>query len=213
MSTKHQLHNLIILDESGSMQSIKNPIINGFNEIVQTIKGAEKQFPEQEHFITFLSFNGLGKKLLHFADSAKSIKQLNTKTYNPDAMTPLFDAMGFAINKLNHFLDGKKNYSVLVTILTDGEENYSTEFSQSDIKKLIGEMKEKLWTFSYIGTDHDVEKVTTGMGIDAGLQFDKTEDGIGEMFFRENQARYRFYEKRATSTTKKMDINFDDEFF
>ncbi len=35
---KHQVHNLIILDESGSMESIKDTIIQGFNEIVQTIK-------------------------------------------------------------------------------------------------------------------------------------------------------------------------------
>ena len=51
METKHQVHNLIILDESGSMESIKKTIIQGFNEIVQTVKGIEKEFPEQEHFI------------------------------------------------------------------------------------------------------------------------------------------------------------------
>jgi len=60
MEKKHQVHNLIILDESGSMESIKTTIIQGFNELVQTIQGIEKQFPEQEHFISFVSFNGLG---------------------------------------------------------------------------------------------------------------------------------------------------------
>ena len=39
METKHQVHNLILLDESGSMTSIKNTIIQGFNELVQTVKG------------------------------------------------------------------------------------------------------------------------------------------------------------------------------
>ena len=43
MEKKHQVHNLIILDESGSMSSIKETIIRGFNELVQTIKGIEKQ--------------------------------------------------------------------------------------------------------------------------------------------------------------------------
>jgi nucleoside-triphosphatase THEP1 len=47
METKHQVHNLIILDESGSMESIKKTIIEGFNEIVQTVKGVEKEFPEK----------------------------------------------------------------------------------------------------------------------------------------------------------------------
>ncbi len=94
------MHNLIILDESGSMSSIKNTIIQGFNELVQTIQGIEKQFPEQEHFVSFVSFNSLGQKLLHFIDPASTLKQIDDKSYNSDAMTPLFDAMGFSINKL-----------------------------------------------------------------------------------------------------------------
>ena len=39
----HQVHNLIILDESGSMESSKSSIIQGFNEIVQTVKGIQKE--------------------------------------------------------------------------------------------------------------------------------------------------------------------------
>lgn len=38
MEKKHQAHNLIILNESGSMESIKTTIIQGFNEVVETIK-------------------------------------------------------------------------------------------------------------------------------------------------------------------------------
>lgn len=59
---KRTVHNLIILDESGSMEAIKRATIAGFNEVVQTIKGVEKQFPEQEHFVSFVTFNGLGIK-------------------------------------------------------------------------------------------------------------------------------------------------------
>ena len=35
---KHQVHNLIILDESGSMNSIKNTIIEGFNDLINLEK-------------------------------------------------------------------------------------------------------------------------------------------------------------------------------
>ena len=61
MTTDH-VYNLIILDESGSMGAIKNSTISGFNEVVQTIKGLEKKFPEQKHFISLVTFNGLGIK-------------------------------------------------------------------------------------------------------------------------------------------------------
>ena len=93
MEKKHEVHNLIILDESGSMNSIKNHVISGLNEIVQTIKGIEKKFPEQEHYITFLTFNGFGIKQLHFADRARELKKINSQTYNPEADTPLYDCL------------------------------------------------------------------------------------------------------------------------
>jgi len=195
MEKKHQVHNLIILDESGSMEPIKTTIIQGFNELVQTIQGIEKQFPEQEHFISFISFNGLGQKLLHFIDPASKLKQIDDKTYKPDATTPLFDAMGFSINKLKQSLQGQTDYNVLVTILTDGEENASKEFSGKDIKKLVEELKQNRWTFTYIGTDHDVEKIAASLSINNTMIFEKNDIDIKKMFMKEQSARTKYSEK------------------
>ena len=83
MEKKHQVHNLIILDESGSMSSIKPLIISGFNELVQSIKGIEEQFPEQEHLITMVSFNDMNNKILHFIDPVSRLDVINDRTYNP----------------------------------------------------------------------------------------------------------------------------------
>jgi len=195
MEKKHQVHNLIILDESGSMEPIKTTIIQGFNELVQTIQGIERQFPEQEHFISFISFNGLGQKLLHFIDPVSKLKQIDDKTYQPDATTPLFDAMGFSINKLKHSLQGQTDYNVLVTILTDGEENASKEYSGNAIKKLVEELKQNRWTFTYIGTDHDVEKIANSLSINNTMIFEKNDADIKRMFMKEHSARFKYSEK------------------
>jgi hypothetical protein len=195
MEKKHQVHNLIILDESGSMESIKTTIIQGFNELVQTIQGIEKQFPEQEHFISFLSFNGLGQKILHFIDPASKLKQIDDKSYKPNASTPLYDAMGFSINKLKQSLQGQTDYDVLVTILTDGEENASKEFSGNDIKKHVEELKQNRWTFTYIGTDHDVEKIASSLSINNTLVFEKNEAAIKHMFAKERSSRVNYSKK------------------
>ena len=214
MEKKHQVHNLIILDESGSMSSIKNTIIQGFNELVQTIQGIEKQFPEQEHFVSFVSFNSLGQKLLHFIDPASTLKQIDDKSYNPDAMTPLFDAMGFSINKLKQSLQGQTNYNVLVTILTDGEENDSKEFSGSDIKKLVEELKQNRWTFTYIGTDHDVEKIAVSLSINNTMVFEKNEADIKKMFMKEQSARANYSKKirfNEDTTSNYFDGTEDDK--
>ena len=47
---KTRIFNLIIIDESGSMQSIKKATIDNVNETIQTIRSAQKKHEEQEHF-------------------------------------------------------------------------------------------------------------------------------------------------------------------
>ena len=192
MEQKHSVHNLIILDESGSMSSIKPQIISGFNELVQSIKGIEGQFPEQEHFISLVSFNDIENKILHFVDPVEKLDTINDSNYTPSSMTPLYDAMGFSISKLQHYLEGKDNYNVLVTVLTDGEENASKEYTGSAIKKLVDDLKQQNWTFTYIGADHDVEAMASKMNIFNTMSFHKNEQDIKRMFMRESKSRVKY---------------------
>lgn len=192
MEQKHKVHNLVILDESGSMESIKPLIINGFNELVQSIKGIQIQFPEQEHDISIISFNGFGNKVLHFMDDVSKLNTIDSSNYKPDSLTPLFDAMGFGFTKLKKELESQTDYNVLVTILTDGEENASKEYTGAVIKNMIEELSKDNWTFTYIGTDHDVEKMATNLSIKNSLSFDKNTDGINSMFAEEFESR-RFF--------------------
>jgi len=203
METKHQVHNLIILDESGSMESIKKTIIQGFNEIVQTVKGIEKEFPEQEHFISLVTFNGLGHKILHFIDPVSKLESIDEKRYRPDASTPLYDAMGFSFTKLRQVVENLTDCNVLVTILTDGEENASKEYTGIAIKKLIEELKLNRWTFTYIGADHDVEKFAASISITNTMTFQKNEADMKVMFAKEKSSRQYYSqnirEKKDTS--------------
>ncbi len=192
MKNRHQVHNLIILDESGSMSSIKPQIISGFNELVQSIKGIEEQFPEQEHFISLVSFNDIENKILHFVDPVEKLDVINDSNYKPSSLTPLYDAMGFSISKLQHYLEGKENYNVLVTVLTDGEENASKEYTGSAIKKLVDDLKQQNWTFTYIGADHDVEAMASKMNIFNTMSFDKNDRDIKKMFIKESESRVKY---------------------
>ena len=207
MEQKQQVHNLIILDESGSMQSIKPSIINGFNELVQSIKGIQKQFPEQEHYISIISFNGLGNKVLHFMDDVSKLNTIDSSNYKPDAMTPLYDAMGFGFTKLKKELESQTDYNVLVTILTDGEENASREYTGTVIKNMIEELSEGNWTFTYIGTDHDVEKMATNLSIKNSMVFEKNVEGIKTMFEEEYGSRMRY------STNIREKKQFKENYF
>ena len=210
MNNRHQVHNLIILDESGSMESIKSTIINGFNELVQTVKGIEKEFPEQEHLISLISFNSFGQKIHHFMDPVSKLQTIDSARYHPDASTPLFDAMGYSLSKLRLALEGKSDYNVLVTILTDGEENASKEYTGRIVQKMIDELKLNRWTFTYIGADHDVEKFAASLSITNTIRFQKSDEDISQMFVKEQSARSAYSSKiRANEST--MDDFYENE--
>lgn len=209
-----KVFNLIILDESGSMESVKSFIISGFNELVQSVRSVKKDFPEQEHFVSLITFNGKGIKTILDNISADYLGQINDTVYRPDSMTPLFDAIGESVNKLKRITDGQDNFNVLVTILTDGLENASKEYSGNDIKKLIENLRDRGWTFTYIGTDHDIDKVADSISINNKMSFAKTEKGIHEMFACENKARKAYYSAvREFSEEDVRDFDFFKKHF
>ena len=195
METKHKVFNLIILDESGSMKSIKTTIINGFNEVVQTVKGVALQYPEQEHLITFITFNGLSTKTHLENVDVNDLNLIDDSKYNPDSMTPLYDAMGNSITHLRKVTDTITDYNVLVTILTDGEENASKEYNGITIKKIIEELKLKNWTFTYIGANHDVENFALSISITNTMKFSTDEKDMKRMFDREKSSRILYSKK------------------
>jgi len=190
--TTDKVYNLIILDESGSMSSIKRPTISGFNEVVQTIKGICKQFPEQEHFISLVSFNTLGIRTILDKVPIGSLHEINSNTYNPNAGTPLYDAIALSVLKLKIDVAGIESANVLVTILTDGEENASKEFNHNQVNSIINEQKNLGWTFTYIGANHDVEKVAHSISITNTLQFKANEADVKAMFIKEKDARVMY---------------------
>jgi hypothetical protein len=211
MDNKHKVYNLIILDESGSMQSIKKTIINGFNEVVQTIKNVALQYPEQEHTITFISFNSSGIKKIQQNSKIELLNQIDDESYMPDGGTPLFDAMGSSFYNLECIIakDKPKNYNVLVTILTDGEENASREHSAQSIKAKIDELTLKNWTFTYIGANHDVDEFASRISITNVMKFETNEEDMRRMFEHDRNSRVMYSAKirRGEST---RDFYFDD---
>jgi len=194
MEQKHKVFNLIILDASGSMMSVKNATISGFNEVVQSVKGVQKQYPEQEHFVSLVSFNSSEIRTILALAPVEQLREINAKSYEPDAMTPLYDAMGFTISKLKSEVSKLNNYNVLVTILTDGMENASREFSGAAIKSLVDELSLQNWTFTYIGANHDVEKFALNISITNTMTFEANEADMKKMFEKEKQARVHYSE-------------------
>ena len=187
--------NLIILDASGSMESIYNQALSGTNETIQTIRIGQKDHPELQQCLTLASFNS-GKDYLKVKYSVAPIdevKEITKEDYVACGCTALYDAMGEMISELKRKLTPEDR--VLVTVITDGYENSSIHWSGPQIKSLVEELRHEGWTFTYIGANQDVEAVAGSMGIRNTLAFEETEDGAKEMFEIEVNARKRFMDK------------------
>ena len=187
---KTRIFNLIIIDESGSMQSIKKEAIDNVNETIQTIRSAQKKHSEQEHFVSLVTFND-SVKMVYECVSADEVKELTAETYCPDCCTALYDAMGISLNALRKKV--AEADKVLVTIVTDGEENASCEYSGKAIKALVDELKGKGWVFAYIGANQDVEAVAATISITNVISFETTSKGTQMMTDCVNKGRERLY--------------------
>jgi uncharacterized protein YegL len=195
---KTKIFNLIILDESGSMESIKKAAIDGLNETIQSIQSAQKKHEEvQEHYVTFVSFNTEAIRTVFENRPVTEVELI--KDYQPNAGTPLYDAMGISLTKLRQQLNKEEQYQVLVTIITDGEENASREYTGMAIKKLVEELKKQGWVFTYIGTNQNVDAVADSLSIDNKLNYAYSLSGTEDMLNKERRFRERFFNKVSAS--------------
>jgi Mg-chelatase subunit ChlD len=208
MSNKKQIHNLIILDESGSMEIIKEATIRGFHGLADQMISLSKDFPNQEHFISLTTFNGSGIKNYLFTQPIVELFTINEKNYKPDNNTPLYDAICKSVLKLKHELYGIENYTVLVTVITDGMENSSKEFSCKETKLLIENMSaSSRWGFGLIGANIDLKETAKSLSIPLirTIEFESNDESVDKMF-----KRYGVAQEKLAQSCQNYD-DFDDD--
>lgn len=211
-SAPQKIYNLIILDESGSMDMIRSATIDSFNGLVATIRDAEttgnQEQRAQQQYLSLYSFNTSGTRGSCFHAPIHQVNLLNETTYRPTGGTPLFDAMGLALLKHETSIAYDPNAATLVTILTDGEENSSVEFTREMIKALVERLMKKGWIFTYIGADHDVSSFATGISIKSAATFHKSAAGLQSMMLMEKRSRLRIYDNMRND---KFDMEIENE--
>ena len=214
MKTKEEktkrVHNLIIVDESGSMEVIRKQAFVGMNETLQTVRKMQEKFLDQEQFVTLLTFDS-GHTTWHYDNlPAAQTKDLDWKAYCPGGGTPLYDAIGKGISKVNAQIE--EGDHVLVTIITDGEENSSEEWTLKMVRTMIEKLKKQGWTFTLIGTDNlDVESMAQSFAIDEHMEFQQDEEGTKAMFARERRSRERYNCCLAESAPMPKGKFFDED--
>lgn len=190
-TTTKTVYNLIILDRSGSMGSIASEAIAGVNETVGTIRAAGKA-TGMEQRVSIVTFCGCSTSYFCRNVDVDDVPVMTGKDYRPCCSTPLCDAMGGALTALRESVSQSRDAAVSVTIITDGYENASTDWSGESVKALVSLLKADGWLFAYIGANQDVESVSFSLSIDNAMAFKATAGGTKSMFERERSARRRW---------------------
>lgn len=186
--------NIFVLDGSGSMTSIKKQIIEGYNAQLESIKKATTDEFNSRASLFVFDAGSWGQKTDYvqtkFANlDISEVKELNDEIYQPNGGTPMYDGIGKAIKDTDKLL-GLEIYDVdvIVTVLTDGEENSSKEYTGSQIADLIKEYQEEYgWIFNFVGANVDVESLANELNIPVGNTISFSAD---EASTRETMDRY-----------------------
>lgn len=151
-----------VIDESGSMAGVRDATISGINEQIQQIK---KDFGSKtediDTYVSLLKFNADVQTVFSNIGLDK-LKEITNEDYIPGGNTAMLDAVGQAIDKLKDRKDiNDENTSSLIIVVSDGEENASKKYTSSSLADSIGKLNEtKRWTFTYLGANQDLSKVS-----------------------------------------------------
>lgn len=189
---KEKYHEIIcIIDRSGSMEAIKSDAIGGFNSFIE---GQRKL--EGEAALTLVLFND-GYKIVYDRKDLQTVPFLNDTTYVPGGTTAMLDAIGRTIDsvgdRLSNTPEKDRPEKVIVSILTDGLENDSKEYTYEQIGARIKRQKEKYnWDFIFLAANQDAVESAKKISIDKNdaVDFEATPDGITDALYSMNKMMY-----------------------
>ena len=208
---KTQIYNLVVLDRSGSMQSIRKAAVDGFNETLNGIKKAQERFAEtQNHFISLVAFCSCSTDKIYDMAPVAEARPLDEKDYQPCCCTPLYDAMGFAISDIQRHIKEIKDVAVSVTIITDGYENASKEFTRTSIRALVESLKGQGWTFTFMGANQDAALTAETLAIRNSANFDASQDGMRNAYRRDSRSKLSWFSKLDHSYARRMVMDDED---
>lgn len=176
-ATKQRVANVtVILDRSGSMESIRTDVLGGINAFLDE----QKRIPGDCNFTLWQFDSDAIEKVV---DAIPITKQapLTPNDFIPRNLTPLYDAIGKAISDIRA---GSKGEAQLVLIVTDGYENASQEYSRQAVRELIRNCENDGWVFSYVGANQDSYAEAGALGIPKGnvQNYQASAEGVKRLY-------------------------------
>jgi hypothetical protein len=168
MTNPNLTHLYFLLDRSGSMNSIVEDTVGGFDAFI----AEQRRFTEGapgECRVTLAQFDDAYEEV--YAD--RPIADVPSLVLQPRGTTALLDSVARIVvdagKRLAALPEDQRPGTVIVGIMTDGLENASREWSHPQVKQLIEtQTRDYQWQFLYLGADQDAVEVGMSIGVSAG---------------------------------------------
>lgn len=163
---------LLVIDRSGSMQSIRDDMIGG----LQRMLDAQAALPGRAT-VDIVTFDAEVELQCSMVDISEARIQLE-----PRGSTALHDALGDAVigfaAALDALPDALRPDVVQVIVVTDGHENASRRYSAAQVRELVErQQRDHGWEFVFLGAGQDAVLTGTRLGFDAGSSMTFTAKG------------------------------------
>lgn len=189
-----------ILDKSGSMQSLREEAISGFNSYI----ASQRALPGETR-LTFVQFDDK-REVIYEARDVKTVPELDLTTYRPDGYTALNDSVGFVLSE--HLAICSPDETNIIAILTDGQENASKEYSQQQVNELLAQAEAKGWEVLFLGANMTKATIVDTYGINASnvSAFAATKKGVSDAFGTLSASTTSYRSLRSAGRTDKVNV-------
>jgi len=174
-SKERTLHCFFLLDRSGSMRSLAEGAVSGFNRYV-----AQQKQQGGKMLLTFAQFDDVQPfDVVYDARDVQEIPQLRHADFKPRGRTPLYDSVAELVRHADK--RAGNGVEVVVVIFSDGLENASRQHSRSDVFGLVEQRRKGAhgWTFVFLGANQDSYATGKGLAIASGNTQNFRADGQG----------------------------------
>ena len=170
---------VFIIDRSGSMASLVEDTIGGFNSMIEKQKAEEG-----ECLVSVVLFND-EQYVLYDRIPVAEVPEMTRKEYFAAGCTALIDAMGGAIHHIGNVHKYAREEDVpektVFIITTDGLENASRYYSADKVRQMVKHEQEKYgWEFLFLGANIDAVETARTYGLREGhaVRYHNDKEGI-----------------------------------
>jgi hypothetical protein len=178
-----QIHSYILLDRTGSMEPRWTEALSSVNTYAKEL-GDLDGGPRVDAEITLAAFDaqdGMQFDVLRDDVDARHWRKVTSDEVSPRGMTPLYDAIGRMVS----LAEKDHPEKAVIVIMTDGEENSSTEMTKKSAKAALDRVRAKGWEVVFLGAEfanfNDAEGVGQTASRNMAVSKDQLQDSMSRL--------------------------------